>query len=467
MVVFTCNNCGDSLQKPKVEKHYATVCRTTKNLTCVDCLKDFREEAYVAHTKCITEQERYSAKGSVTSVIGKGEAKQQQWTDMINELIKNNNATGPQKLIFQIMSNQTENVPRKKMKFLNFIKNTGGNRIMYSDVEKVWELIEQHKAERAASTEGPNATSEESSKLSEKDETNNVNGENAEPSKKKKKKKCKSRHSESDVISDKIESQEKSSDGKKKKKRKSSVHENGNGATDVTNGHSPQLNGGNEEKKSKKRKSTNVEEGDNEQSVANLNDTNTQKKKKKSKGGFETNSVNQDGELKIEAVKENSPNDSISKEKKKNKKKLQDSQDNIEVELKKTKLDDTSTTDILPEVADANKSISKQKKKKRKSEEVTNVSAVEDVPVSAAEVKVNENGSNGTDDLSRIILKSLQKKNTLSLVKLQKKVIGEYCKEGNVTESPKMIKQFNKQLKKMKGVEIVDNNVILKALDEC
>ncbi|KAK5642749.1 hypothetical protein RI129_008916 [Pyrocoelia pectoralis] len=480
MVVFTCNNCGESLQKPKVEKHYATVCATTKNLTCVDCLKDFREEAYVAHTKCITEQERYSAKGTVTNVIGKGEAKQQQWTDMINELIENSkSATGSQKVIFQIMSNQTENVPRKKMKFLNFIKNAGGNRIMYGDIEKVWDLIEQHKSERVASTEGPSATTDKVSKLSENDDANNedieipVNAENAEPTKKKKKK-CKSKHTESDVISDQIESQEKSSDGKKTKKRKSSVHENANIATDVTNGHdSPQLNG-NEEKKSKKRKSSNVQEGDNEPIVSNLNGTNTEKKKRKSKGGLldnnmtETNSMNQDNVLKIEAPQENSsPNDSISKEKKKKKKKLQDDH---EVEMKKTKLDDTSATGIVPEVAEANKSISKEKKKKRKSEtsqEVTKVPTVEDTPISAADVKVNGNDSNARDDLGRIILKALQKKNTVSLVKLQKKVIGEYCKETNVTESPNLIKKFNKQLKKMKGVEILDNNVTLKALHEC
>lgn len=43
MVVFTCAHCGDSLQKPKVEKHYDTKCRNKcPDLCCVDCLKDFR-----------------------------------------------------------------------------------------------------------------------------------------------------------------------------------------------------------------------------------------------------------------------------------------------------------------------------------------------------------------------------------------------------------------------------------------
>lgn len=34
-------------------------------LTCVDCLKDFNHVEYEAHTKCVTEEERYAAKGFV------------------------------------------------------------------------------------------------------------------------------------------------------------------------------------------------------------------------------------------------------------------------------------------------------------------------------------------------------------------------------------------------------------------
>ena len=39
MVVFTCNQCGDSLKKNKVEPHLRQ-CRT-RSLSCVDCLTDF------------------------------------------------------------------------------------------------------------------------------------------------------------------------------------------------------------------------------------------------------------------------------------------------------------------------------------------------------------------------------------------------------------------------------------------
>lgn len=86
MVFFTCNHCGESLKKAAVEKHYQfKACKFPilnsphfmlqheahkiyiflqycfksmhpgRNglifLTCVDCLKDFREQEYVAHTK--------------------------------------------------------------------------------------------------------------------------------------------------------------------------------------------------------------------------------------------------------------------------------------------------------------------------------------------------------------------------------------------------------------------------------
>lgn len=43
MVYFTCQHCGESVNKPRVEKHYDTKCKfKVPYLTCVDCLKDFK-----------------------------------------------------------------------------------------------------------------------------------------------------------------------------------------------------------------------------------------------------------------------------------------------------------------------------------------------------------------------------------------------------------------------------------------
>ncbi|XP_031347564.1 cell growth-regulating nucleolar protein [Photinus pyralis] len=500
MVVFTCNNCGDSLQKPKVEKHYVTACRGVKNLTCVDCLNDFRGEEYATHTKCITEQERYSAKGSVTNVVGKGEAKQQQWSDMINEIIHNTKPMGAQKCIFQIISNQTQNVPRKKMKFINFIKSSSGNKVQNPDIEAVWDLIEKHKADASASV---NAVDLTTAKPPTEEATKTDAVENSSPQKKKK-----SNHSESDTVSNTISPQDDGSEGKKKKKKSENVtpitttklpvngsegrsSQDGGGEgmkkkkrkpeivniAPITTSNSGNLllNGneqislqddGREEKKKKKRRlntitttnghdnssikesEENTKKRKSDTVISEVNssdihaDTHLDKKKRK------MNNVPEKSIVSESSVQENSkPNDSISKKKKKQ------NQENTEVKVKKAKLD-------------ANGSTSKEKKKGKPQTGAEDINGPEAV-VSADEPKLNGNDSSLTDSLILITLKKLQKKNSLRFDKLQKKVLAEYCKETNVRKSPKLVKQFKKKLRKMKGVEIVNDNVTLKTFDRC
>ncbi|XP_055317786.1 uncharacterized protein C16C10.8 [Sitodiplosis mosellana] len=143
MVFFTCNHCGESLKKAAVEKHYSfKSCRNAPIfLTCVDCLKDFREQEYVAHTKCITEAERYSAKGFVAKPEkNKGAQKQEMWTECIQELAERPNFDRNTKNVLQRIATQS-NVPRKKLKFVNFLKSS----MRYSPVqaEKIWTIIEE------------------------------------------------------------------------------------------------------------------------------------------------------------------------------------------------------------------------------------------------------------------------------------------------------------------------------------
>ncbi|XP_044755022.1 cell growth-regulating nucleolar protein [Coccinella septempunctata] len=169
MVVFTCNHCGESLQKPKVEKHYSFVCRRNKFLTCVDCLKDFNGEEYSAHVKCITEEERYAAKGTYKNgIVKKGEVKQEQWSDMIRSILNDNTNLKPKcKNLLNHIVNFT-NVPRKKPKFMNFMKNTMGGRVDNATVEEVWNVIEEHKKKVTPV--------ENSVKKTETTESNNQNG---------------------------------------------------------------------------------------------------------------------------------------------------------------------------------------------------------------------------------------------------------------------------------------------------
>ncbi|XP_062602167.1 cell growth-regulating nucleolar protein-like, partial [Saccostrea cucullata] len=82
MVFFSCNACGDSLKKNQVEKHYTTKCRQAKSLSCIDCSKEFWGQEYDKHTKCISEEEKYSGKNYVPKAgANKGEQKQNQWLE--------------------------------------------------------------------------------------------------------------------------------------------------------------------------------------------------------------------------------------------------------------------------------------------------------------------------------------------------------------------------------------------------
>lgn len=143
MVVFTCNHCGETLQKPKVAKHYEFQCRTAPFLTCVDCFKDFRGEEYVAHTKCITEAERYGGKDYVPKAgANKGERKQQEWINIVNSILNNSKNLSNSERNFLNTLSKYDNIPRKKAKFLNFVKNAIGNKVNSAVVDSVWDKLE-------------------------------------------------------------------------------------------------------------------------------------------------------------------------------------------------------------------------------------------------------------------------------------------------------------------------------------
>ncbi|ERL88178.1 cell growth-regulating nucleolar protein [Dendroctonus ponderosae] len=180
MVVFTCNHCGESLHKPKVEKHYQFQCRNYKSMTCVDCFKDFKNEEYSVHTKCITEDERYAAKGTYKNgIVKKGEVKQESWLDMIRSICETEKNLKPSiKHLLETISEYT-NVPRKKQKFMNFIKSSSGNRVSMQEVEQIWDIIEKHK----------NASTAQPKEQPQQETLNNKrSSENEDPPSKKQKK---------------------------------------------------------------------------------------------------------------------------------------------------------------------------------------------------------------------------------------------------------------------------------------
>lgn len=103
----------------------------------------FREEEYLAHTKCISEQERYGGKDYVAKAgANKGERKQQEWICVVNNLLNGAmNLSNAEKNFLNSLS-RFENIPRKKAKFLNFVKNALGNRQNMTLVESVWNKME-------------------------------------------------------------------------------------------------------------------------------------------------------------------------------------------------------------------------------------------------------------------------------------------------------------------------------------
>lgn len=75
------------------------------------------------HIKCVSEDQRYAAKGSSIVTAKKGEVKQESWVEMIRSIIKEEQDLKPshRNLLNRISS--YNNVPRKKPKFM-VIKRT-------------------------------------------------------------------------------------------------------------------------------------------------------------------------------------------------------------------------------------------------------------------------------------------------------------------------------------------------------
>ncbi|XP_016969842.1 cell growth-regulating nucleolar protein [Drosophila rhopaloa] len=146
MVFFTCNICGESVKKPAVEKHYQTRCRgKDKNVSCMDCLKDFYGEEYVAHIKCISEAQKYASQSqgfAAKEPRNKNAQKQESWMDIIRAILDSSeyNLTPAVRSAFQKLQS-VDNVPRKKAKFENYVGNC--MRIPRQQATQVWDILEK------------------------------------------------------------------------------------------------------------------------------------------------------------------------------------------------------------------------------------------------------------------------------------------------------------------------------------
>jgi len=148
MVYFTCDACGEQLKKPSVDKHYQQKCRDCYKLTCIDCLKDFYGDEYKNHNACMTEDQRYSKEGrsgwDPSKGSGhKGEKKQNVWmANLRNILAETKDLESDVKNIVNTILDH-ENIPRKRPKFINFVKNIMRNRASSHSIDKTWDLFSQ------------------------------------------------------------------------------------------------------------------------------------------------------------------------------------------------------------------------------------------------------------------------------------------------------------------------------------
>ncbi|XP_013886421.1 cell growth-regulating nucleolar protein [Austrofundulus limnaeus] len=137
MVFFTCNACGESLKKAQVEKH-VNMCRGCKVLSCIDCGKDFWGDDYKNHIKCISEDQKYGGKG-YEAKTNKGDVKQQQWIQRVHEAMNKPGVSAKLKDVLRQVSSY-DNVPRKKAKFQNWMKNS--LKIANTGLhDEVWNII--------------------------------------------------------------------------------------------------------------------------------------------------------------------------------------------------------------------------------------------------------------------------------------------------------------------------------------
>ena len=150
MVFFTCNACGESVKKIQVEKHVA-LCRNCECLSCIDCGQDFWGDDYKNHVKCISEDQKYGGKG-YEGKTHKGDTKQQAWLQKINELTKRPNVSPKVKELLQQISG-FDNVPRKKAKFQNWMKNS--LKVHNESVlEQVWSIFSEASSSEPVSNKG-------------------------------------------------------------------------------------------------------------------------------------------------------------------------------------------------------------------------------------------------------------------------------------------------------------------------
>jgi len=206
----------------------------------------------------MSEEQRYSKEGRAgwDPTVGqgnKGEKRQNAWIANLRKILQENTDLDSDVKNILDTIQEHENIPRKKPKFVNFVKNIMRNRARPHSIDKTWELFEQALKPSAALSEpmdvqnsepqNGESTSIAGSETNEKEKIpGNTNQEDTGKEKKKKKKKDKNGVSSntSDVEMNgkentpETEEEEGRKEKKKKKKEKKLLGSGEAEATDTT-----------------------------------------------------------------------------------------------------------------------------------------------------------------------------------------------------------------------------------------
>ncbi|KAJ6644261.1 Cell growth-regulating nucleolar protein [Pseudolycoriella hygida] len=446
MVFFTCNHCGESLKKPSVEKHYQWKgCKgAVPFLTCVDCLNDFKGDAFKEHTKCITEEEKYSAKGFVAKPTkNKGAQKQETWTETLQKLINKPDIDPQIKIIIEKISAQT-NVPRKKPKFINFVKNS--MRISMDNANKVWDVVEEALDEFKQISEANRKKKQEENNA--KNGESKVNKKNPENDKKSKEEKKKLQNGVA-AESTQNEAQMANPQNVQKSKKKQKKSEKGTADESIESGVQTANPESGQKSKKKNKKSEKGTAGESIKSHEQTpNPVSGQKSEKKKKAIFAESAA----PVEKTPIPENGQ--TAKKKKKKNGPKMQvDEKPDTNEEYGQTQKRkmDTSVDE------------GGAKKKKKKVSHGTDEFEVVDEPANEAS---NGNDStfigDGKFDWQSEIVSILSKKTApMAIKKLKGKVVKKYATLTSNEVSSNVEKKFLKKLKAMKNVAITNELVKL------
>lgn len=454
MVVFTCQHCNAALKKAVVEKHCNTVCRRNPYLTCVDCLEDFRGDEYTTHTSCVSEDQRYGDKNFVPKPVA---VKQNNWMEVVQACIKRNE-NPKYKFIFQRLGTSS-NVPRKKPKFINFLKN-GLNFRDEGLAGEIFDLFQYEFMKNNKKETKPESEEKDSSAIVN-ESLNNSDVTESQVTKKKKDKKRNHLSESSDIIN------------------KDEIN---------LNGVSDSVNQG-KKKKSKKDKVMQQEKSENIPEEAGLNALDSKaekdkKKKKKSnvdKENFKENQIEQETDVSNveEQDKTISTTDQQEKLSKKELKKLKKKQ-KYEAELKEieesTNVEEDSQNKQSETQEEAPEKGKSKKHKKRKAtlseseqdgvkkQKVENKIPEENGVEHDSEITAEEPNIKAKFSWEEVIKEILQKssENELSLKRLSKKVLAEYqAIKGDRETFEQLMSKFNKKINKIPGVRILKDKAKL------